>query len=159
MSKIRSYSCGALPRFFALLSVMAVVVLFTSAMARAQDAVSGLSAWVNQRGSVLYIQKVSPDGSFQGFFVNKAAGTQCRNVPYPMSGHSNQSALAFVVNWKNGTEDCRSITAWAGYISGGVMTTKWNLSIAGSMKPDQIISGVDVFKPLMTETKDSLMMK
>ncbi|TCS64171.1 avidin/streptavidin family protein [Varunaivibrio sulfuroxidans] len=144
-------------RAIAFALVLFPVLSVGAGLAFAQDMVTVGSAWQNQRGSVMYIESVGPDGSFRGVFVNKAAGTYCQNTPYPMTGRTNQSALAFVVNWKNGTEDCKSITAWAGYISGGHMTTKWNLSVAGSTKPDQIMSGVDVFKPLAFEAHDSLM--
>ncbi len=96
--------------------------------------------WVNQSGSTLTITGYGANNSFTGYYINRAAGFGCQNTQYPVSGWVNGFTIGWSVNWANSTQNCGSVTAWAGYYSSasGQILTKWSLATSA---PDIIVGG------------------
>ena len=115
-----------------------------------------LSAWKNQRGSVLYITSVDGD-AVTGYYVNNAPNWNCQGTPFPVTGNLNGSAFTFSVDWTNGSENCNSVTAWTGVFSGGTLYTNWNLAVSGSTSLDQVIAGQDTFQYVSATEKKHLL--
>jgi hypothetical protein len=121
-----------------------------------------LFAWTNQSGSTLYIEEISPNGQFSGQYINRAQGTGCRNLPYPMTGALYGNAVTFTVKWQGAQQSCNSITSWTGFISGSEIvgelkiSTQWQLVVNGSTNVNQIITGSDTFMPEPTLELKSL---
>ncbi|MTI00050.1 hypothetical protein E1297_29025 [Roseibium sp. RKSG952] len=105
------------------------------------------STWVNQSGSSMTIS-VSRTADVTGQYINRAAGTGCQNTPYQIAGRVDGDFIAFTVAWNNGTENCNSVTGWAGYAqasSGNIeIVTNWNLAYQGPSGP-AIQQGNDTF--------------
>ena|SRR5258708_3229279 len=99
------------------------------------------SLWQNQRGSTLEVFFVDPAGSFQGQFINQAAGFQCKGIPYPAVGTIKNAAIIFSVSFVQ----CTSHTTWYGVVSGNRMTTNWILIYVPPNGPPQRLQGTDVF--------------
>jgi hypothetical protein len=117
------------------------------------------SVWENQSGSTLQIDSVGSDGLITGTYINHAAGYGCQNVSYPVTGWVYGTALTFNTLWESVSESCNSITAWAGFLYQGQISTLWNLTINGSSSSSQIIQGSDTFKQIQTLTHKSLLLK
>jgi len=128
---------------------LACVLLFVStALAQSsQPGMTGPSAWMNERGSTLYIESVSPSGQLTGFYVNRAQGFNCQNTPYPVTGWVLGTAITFAVLWQNSAESCNSLTAWTGFYntSTNAIVTLWQLVVNGTTSKDQILQGQDTF--------------
>jgi hypothetical protein len=99
------------------------------------------SLWQNKRGSTLEITYVSSDGSFQGTFINRAEGFQCKGIPYGATGMTRNNAVFFSVMFVK----CISETIWYGTVTGNTMTTKWILVYTVPSGPPQTMPGTDVF--------------
>jgi hypothetical protein len=99
------------------------------------------SLWQNQRGSTLEVFFVDPAGSFQGTFINQAAGFQCKGIPYPAVGTARNAAAAFAVTFVQ----CTSHTTWYGTVTGNTMRTNWILVYIPPSGPPQTLRGADVF--------------
>ncbi|MBS0241081.1 MAG: hypothetical protein JSS20_02810 [Proteobacteria bacterium] len=97
--------------------------------------------WVNDRGSELAITYVEANGSFRGEYLNKAPGFGCRNSPFDVSGRIDGDHVRFVVLWKNASESCNSMTAWAGKLEGAKLATEWELA-----RVDAKTGGLGIFK-------------
>lgn len=125
-------------------SFLTSAALFAPSQVSAQTSLDVIAAFTNQRGSTLYIENVDQNGHISGYFVNRAAGFQCQGTPYPVVGWVLAHAISFTVQWENQTQNCNSITAWAGYVStdGNTITTNWALAVSGSTT---ILQGQDTF--------------
>lgn len=124
-----------------------VLSLALASTAAGQDLEAGVT-WVNTRGSTLTIDRVEPDGALAGTYVNRAAGFDCQDSPFPASGWVNGDKIAFTVDWKNAGENCDSITSWVGYLSGARLITNWDLVYTDSAEGrPMFMRGSDVFTP------------
>jgi len=107
------------------------------------------SYWLNQRGSELKVYPTTPPspGSFDGVYLNHAAGFKCQasptNPPYHVTGRIHGTHVTFKVIWNNGVEDCKSTTLWRGRVIGRTMTTHWILFGPAISPP---LRGVDIFQ-------------
>jgi hypothetical protein len=145
---------------FSLLSGLIFTLLFSlSAYADSPSSIPVPSVWENQSGSTLQINSVGSDGLIAGTYVNRAAGYGCQNISYPVTGWVYGTALTFNTLWESVAESCNSITAWAGFLYQGQISTLWNLTINGSSSTSQIIQGSDTFKQIQTVTNKSLLLK
>ena len=117
-----------------------VVLLGFQSLAFAQ-ALPAPSLWQNQRGSTLEVYYVDPAGSFQGQFINQAAGFSCKGMPYPAAGTIKGAAIIFSVSFVQ----CTSHTVWYGVVSGNTMKTNWILIYTPPNGPPQRLQGTDLF--------------
>ncbi|MCJ7993567.1 hypothetical protein J5N58_02950 [Rhizobium cremeum] len=123
--------------------------------------VSTSTTWQNQSGSTMTITVDSND-QVSGQYINRASGTGCQNSPYPISGRVDGNFIAFAVAWDNGTENCNSVTGWAGYAQASGSTieivTQWNLAYQGGGGP-AIEQGKDLFTYVPAKNTASFLMK
>jgi hypothetical protein len=135
-----------------------VVLLACCSVCAAQE-----SAWMNERGSTLYIEDVDSEGRIAGFYINRASGFNCIGTPYPVTGWvlEGTNTVTFTVKWENTVENCQSLTSWTGFFSsdGQTMTTLWQLVPNGATNPSQILTGSDSFTRVALKKLDSLMQK
>jgi hypothetical protein len=117
------------------------------------------SSWVNQDGSTLSITSVDSTGQITGIYINGAAGYNCQNIVYPVTGWIYGTAITFDTKWESSIESCNSITSWAGFLYQGEISTFWNLTLNGSTSTSQIIQGKDTFTQITTSVKTSLISK
>lgn len=117
------------------------------------------SSWVNTQGSTLTLSSADSAGKIIGTYVNHAAGYNCQNIAYPVTGWVYGTAITFDTKWESASESCNSITSWAGYYYQGQITTFWNLVQNGSITSSQIIQGKDSFTPLTKVFNKKLMHK
>jgi hypothetical protein len=103
--------------------------------------IPAFSLWQNQRGSTLEVYFVDPAGSFQGQFINQAAGFQCKGIPYPATGTSKGPSVVFSVAFTQ----CFSHTTWSGVVVGNQMKTSWVLIYIPPDGPPQRLQGTDLF--------------
>lgn len=138
-----------------------IFTLFLSATSFADQSTSipAPSAWENQSGSTLQIDSIGSYGLITGTYINRASGYGCQNISYPVTGWAYGTALTFNTLWESASESCNSITAWAGFLSQGHISTLWNLTINGSTSASQIIQGSDTFKQIQAVTNKSLLLK
>ena len=123
---------------FALQIFLAVGILLSAAETVSAQALPSFSTWLNDKGSTLNVQFVDPNGQFYGFYINRASGFQCQNVPYPVAGTVlPNGAITFVVNFTN----CNTLTTWKGRVLGARMPTKWLLIYNGVQR----MTGADFF--------------
>jgi hypothetical protein len=110
----------------------AVALLVLALPVAAQSPFVGV--WQNQLGSYLVVQFVDPGtGQVSGYYVNYASGWSCIGSPYSVTGWAYANTITFSVLWKNSVANCNSQTAWTGFLSGGRISTRWNLvTTAGS---------------------------
>ncbi len=126
----------------------------------AVPSVQSLSAWTNQSGSTLYIDAIDPNtGVMTGHYINRAAGFNCQNISYPVTGWIYGTAITFTTKWQSATESCNSITSWTGFYYQGKISTLWQLVVNGSTSTQQIIQGSDVFSQATQTTHESLINK
>lgn len=126
--------------------VLAIVMLGAAVpYAHAQNIMPN-TEWKNDRGSDLTITAITADGALTGTYVNRAAGFKCKNTTYPVSGYVYGDKIVFSVRWKNASEDCASLTSWAGYLSAGRIVADWILvyTDSGLKHPFQML-GTDYF--------------
>jgi hypothetical protein len=110
------------------------------------QSVQPATTWKNDKGSLLTIDSIDGTGELKGNYVNKAAGYPCQNTQYAVIGWVDDGKISFSVRWKNSTEDCKSITAWTGYLSGNRIISQWDLVYLDSTEKAPIIfRGTDVF--------------
>jgi hypothetical protein len=117
------------------------------------------SSWVNQDSSTLSITSVDSTGQITGIYINGAAGYNCQNIVYPVTGWIYGTAITFDTKWESTIESCNSITSWAGFLYQGEISTFWNLTLNGSTSTSQIIQGKDTFTQITTSVKTSLISK
>ena len=117
------------------------------------------SSWVNQDGSPLSITSVDSAGQITGIYITGAAGYNCQNIVYPVTGWIYGKAITFDTKWQSAIESCNSITSWAGFLYQGEISTFWNLTLNGSTSTSQIIQGKDTFTQIAASVKKSLMSK
>ncbi|MET0942690.1 MAG: avidin/streptavidin family protein [Mesorhizobium sp.] len=108
---------------------------------------SASSTWQNQSGSTMMIS-IDSFGNVSGQYINRAAGTGCQGSPYLLAGRITGNFISFSVAWNNATENCNSVTGWAGYasVNGNKLEiiTDWNLAYQGASSP-MIEQGSDTF--------------
>ena len=121
--------------------VAAVLVLACTSVAAYAGGLQSWSTWKNQRGSIMKVFLVGPNGTFTGVYINNAAGFACQGLPgFPLTGRTSGTKVTFTVVWNNGIQNCNSTTVWYGVDQGTVMPTKWTLrSPSGTQK------GYDLF--------------
>jgi hypothetical protein len=102
------------------------------------------SLWQNQRGSTLQINALDPFGHMSGTFINRAAGFQCRNTPYPATGYYSNPGITFTVSFTQ----CNSITVWNGQVNGNIMPTSWVLTYQGGTQ-----TGSDTFQLVTSRSR------
>jgi hypothetical protein len=144
---------------------LVIILMLISALAYSSEIKSGpdvltaASAWTNQDGSTLYIDSVGSNGQLTGTYINRAPGYSCQNISYPVTGWIYGTAITFTTIWQSSTESCNSITAWTGFYYNGQIVTLWQLTINGSTRISQIITGNDVFSPTSRIEKKSILLK
>jgi Avidin family len=111
-----------------LRSILAFAAVVATCAAAAAQGLPASSAWKNQRGSEFTVTTVDATGKFSGTYVNRAAGFACQNEPFDVSGHTWSRRVVFTVVWKNASQDCRSITTWAGFVRKAALSTTWQLA-------------------------------
>jgi hypothetical protein len=121
--------------------LLALTILLASGSLAFAQGIPAWSLWQNQRGSTLEVFLVDPAGSFQGQFINQAAGFQCKGIPYPATGTSQASSVIFAVTFSQ----CFSHTTWSGVVSGNLMRTNWVLIYIPPNGPPQKLVGTDTF--------------
>jgi Avidin family len=133
------------------LQVAFILGLFLSC-AQAED-IQPNTVWRNDRGSDFTITDITADGVLTGTYVNRAQGFKCKNTEYPVAGKVVGDKIVFSVRWKNDTEDCASLTTWAGYLYKGRLIADWILvySDSGLKLPFQML-GTDYFAKQMPAT-------
>ena len=109
--------------------------------------VTAPSTWVNDKGSVMWVQTLDPStGKFTGTYVNNAAGFKCQGAPYQLEGSAIGNQVNFFVNWKGAfAPDCKSMTIWNGRVVGNRITTMWTLYYVGADWSFHRMTGQDVF--------------
>ncbi len=128
--------------------VLALAIVILAQVGVSAQGIQPGSTWVNHRGSQLTISAIGADGAITGTFVNKAPGFDCQNEGFPVSGWVEGDLINFAVRWKNANVDCRSVTAWSGYLAAGRMTTHWSLVYTdGHEKRPAHMFGSDFFRP------------
>jgi hypothetical protein len=120
---------------------LALGILLLTPLAASAQVLPSFSTWENQRTSTLSVGFVNGD-HFDGWFVNRAAGFQCQNIPYPVTGTIlPNGAITFTVNFTN----CETVTYWKGRVTGSQMPTSWILYYKGIQR----MTGNDLFKKIM----------
>ncbi|HEX2094325.1 MAG TPA: avidin/streptavidin family protein [Longimicrobiaceae bacterium] len=133
------------------IAVLALTFALSAGNVSAQ-ALTVESAWTNQSGSTLYIEDIDSEGKLTGFYINRAQGYRCQNTPYPVTGWVLGNNITFTVKWENTSENCQSLTAWAGYLGRDLrITTRWYLTYQ-----NQITTGTDIFTRTAQTTSPSL---
>jgi hypothetical protein len=128
------------------LAVLTLLLAFLIAQS-AQAQVAPGTQWTNGRGSVLTIKSVDPSGMFEGEYVNNAAGFGCQGTPYPATGWINNDSIGWLVNWKNASADCRSITSWSGVLlSPTLIESMWSLGYTSTNHGPRVMVGSDFFQ-------------
>lgn len=117
----------------------------TTATTAPAPSIKALSSWTNQRGSTLTIDSIDSNGMLSGTYINRAAGFDCQNIAYPVTGWVYGTAITFTTIWQNVQESCNSITAWTGFYYNGEISSLWQLVKNGSTDPAQIMQGQDSF--------------
>ena len=109
-----------------MLRIIAGTILTTAvASAVAAQSPPTPSRWTNQRGSILEITSVDPEGVITGKFTNNVAGTDCRGTPYDIVGHTLKTGFFFGVTFAA----CSSIVSWRAVdVTGTSITSSWVLS-------------------------------
>jgi hypothetical protein len=97
--------------------------------------------WQNQRGSTLEVFFVDPSGSFQGTFINRAAGFACQGTPYPAVGTIKNTSIAFAVSFV----PCASYATWYGTVKGNAMKTPLIILFVPPKGPTLKVHETDVF--------------
>ena len=138
-------------RFTLLLVVLSLVSVTVTA-----QTIPVPSIWTNQRGSTLYLDAITANGQITGHYINRAQGTFCQNVSFPLVGWVYGNGITFTVKWQNPIESCNSITSWTGFLNQGNINTLWQLVVNGSTSTQQIMQGSDIFTPLQSLTRKSL---
>ena len=83
------------------------------------------STWKNQRGSIMKVFMVQPNGTFSGLYINNTPGFACQGLPgFPLTGRTSGNKVTFTVVWNNGIQNCNSTTVWYGIDQGTTMPTK-----------------------------------
>lgn len=100
------------------------------------------SRWVNQRGSELTVLTQDGRGGFTGFFINRAAGFQCQNRSYPVTGKAVGRGFFFAVTFS----ECNSVTVWRSVLSADVIQSNWTLSYVDQNGVIRGSAGTDAFK-------------
>lgn len=144
-------------KFFCLFVVL--FSLSTFAYAGSSQGIQASSSWSNQRGSTLYIDSIGSDGLVTGTYINRAAGYQCQNIPYPVTGWVYGTAITFTTIWQSATESCNSITSWTGFFYQGQIHTLWQLVENNASSTGQILQGSDTFSPNVMKENRSLIHK
>lgn len=115
----------------------------------AQSPITAPSTWMNERGSILTIQSVLGDGTFQGTFVNKAPGTYCLDEPYLVEGRAETDKIWFQVAFADrmdSSKNCMTVTQWRGTISATTIDTTWSLAYPGGRLGLIVLGGADKFE-------------
>jgi hypothetical protein len=119
---------------------LALGILLLTPLAASAQVLPSFSTWENQRTSTLSVGIVNGH-RFDGWYVNRAAGFQCQNIPYPVTGTIlPNGAITFTVNFTN----CETVTYWKGRVVGSQMPTKWTLFYRGIQR----MTGDDFFRKL-----------
>ncbi len=137
--------------------MLTLMLLFLAGTAGAPQVSSQvIAAYTNELNSTLYIENVASNGLMTGYYINRAAGFQCQNTAYPVTGWIYGRAISFTVVWQNTAENCQSVTGWTGFFSAdfSTITTNWLLAVSGGTT---IGSGQDVFSRTAARTSESLL--
>ena len=118
--------------------VLALTLLVAATVSASAQGLPVPSYWLNQRGSEMKLYAINPQGTFQGVFINHAAGFSCQGKPYSLTGHEWGHRVVFGVNFT----DCNSRTVWFGRVLGNTIRTRWVLYVSN---PFHVIRGYDVF--------------
>ncbi len=113
-------------------SVIAFVLLAATSVSAFAQSLPSWSIWTNQRGSIMKIFNVGPQGDFTGVYINNAPGFSCQGPPgFALTGHASGTKVTFTVVWNNGWQNCNSKTVWSGVDQGNLMPTQWILTGTG----------------------------
>lgn len=127
-----------------LLCALVSLIAAVPARAQQQPQSPAVGGWINQSGSILYIETVSSSGMITGQYVNSAAGFACQNTAYPVTGWLSGTSITFSVIWTNSTQSCNSVTGWTGSFDSNFTTlsASWVISRNGST---ELTTGQSVF--------------
>lgn len=142
-----------------LVTLLITLLVSLGACADTTNSIPVPSSWVNQDGSTLSISSVDSAGQLSGTYVNKAAGYNCQNIVYPVTGWIYGTAITFDAKWESTIESCNSITSWAGFLYQSQISTFWNLTQNGSSSTSQILQGKDNFTQVTASLKKTLRIK
>jgi hypothetical protein len=146
-----------------LIAFLLILGTTSGAQAGADNILQAGAGWTNQSGSTFYIDSIAGNGLITGTYINRAAGTNCQNISYPVTGWyypgSTTSSMTFTTIWQSNTTSCSSITAWTGFFNGSQIQTLWQLVVNGSTSTGQIIQGADTFTPDGSNTHKTLLAK
>lgn len=125
---------------------LATLFVVALAISQAHGQVGPGSVWENNRGSTLKITKVDANGRFEGEYINKAAGFGCKGTPFAVIGWMNNNTIGWTVNWKNASDNCKSVTSWSGAIlSPTYIETIWSLGYTSTKYGPRVMTGSDYF--------------
>lgn len=142
-----------------LITLLTTLLFSFSACADTTNSIPIPSSWVNQDGSTLSITAVDSAGLLTGSYINKAAGYNCQNIVYPVTGWVYGTAITFDTKWESTVESCNSITSWAGFLYQRQLSTFWNLTQNGSSSTSHIIQGKDTFTQVTMTVKKSMVLE
>lgn len=118
--------------------VLALTLVVAATVGASAQGLPVPSYWLNQRGSEMKLYAIDHQGTFQGVFINHAAGFRCQGKPYGLAGHEWGHRVVFTVDFA----DCHSKTVWFGRVLGDTIRTRWVLYVS---HPVGVIRGRDVF--------------
>lgn len=79
-----------------ILVAVSILISFTAyADENESGSVLASSSWTNQNGSTLIINSIYSNGMLTGQYINREAGWNCQNTPYPVTGWVYGSAITF----------------------------------------------------------------
>ncbi len=119
--------------------------VFSVSFAEEERVILALSSWDNQAGSTLHIESINDKGLMKGTYTNRAKGYGCQNIPYPMTGWLNGTAITFTVKWQHPQESCGSLTAWTGFIKEGQIITMWQIVNDATEAKESVFKGEAIF--------------
>ncbi len=126
---------------FALRVLLVLGVLLVGPATAFAQVLPSFSTWENDKHSILSVGFVN-GAQFSGVFINHAAGFQCQNIPYPVTGSVlPNGAITFVVDFTA----CSTVTTWRGRVMGSRIATKWFLVYRDSHGGIHRMRGADLF--------------
>lgn len=112
-----------------------------------------LGDWYNQRGSILHISRIAPNGRVNGHYESPKGTKGERfsldgviNYATPTTRSRHDIVISFTVNWG----DYGSITSWVGFFEkkGNIihLKTRWHLATTLRFNGgENISSAIDIF--------------
>jgi len=109
----------------------AALLLLVTPAAGASVQVPVPSHWKDAQGSEVAFFTKDAKGALTGKFVSHAPGFACANFPFDLSGRAHGHHVQFSVVWKNGLQDCKGHTSYAGSVAGKSLHVWWVTTSGG----------------------------